>query len=70
VYVYIHLLVYLYEGSCDSSVGIETMLRAGRPGFFSRQGHRVQLGSGVHPVSYPMFSRGYFPGDKAVEEWS
>jgi hypothetical protein len=28
--------------------------------------HRVQNGSGVHPASYPMGTRGSFPGDRAV----
>jgi hypothetical protein len=28
--------------------------------------HRVQNGSGAHPASYSMGSRGSFPGDKAA----
>jgi hypothetical protein len=28
--------------------------------------HRVQNGSGAHPASYPMGTRGSFPGDKAT----
>jgi hypothetical protein len=28
--------------------------------------HRVQNGSGAHPVSYPMGTRGSFPGGKMV----
>jgi len=28
--------------------------------------HRVQKGSGVHPTSYPMGTRGSFPGAKAA----
>jgi hypothetical protein len=28
--------------------------------------HRVQNGSGTHPASYPMGTRGFFPGDKAA----
>jgi hypothetical protein len=28
--------------------------------------HRVQNGSGVHPASYPMGTRGSFPGCKDV----
>jgi hypothetical protein len=28
--------------------------------------HRVQNGSGAHPASYPMGTRGYFPGGKAA----
>jgi hypothetical protein len=52
-------------------------LRAGRsddrgsipvvPGNFSLQ-HCVQTGSGVHPISYPMGTRGSFSGDKAAEK--
>jgi hypothetical protein len=30
------------------------------------QVHRVQNGSGAHPASYPMGSRGSFPGGKAA----
>jgi hypothetical protein len=28
--------------------------------------HRVQNGSGAHPASYPMGTRGSFPGGKAT----
>jgi hypothetical protein len=28
--------------------------------------HRVQNGSGAHPVSYPMVTRSFFPGGKAA----
>jgi hypothetical protein len=28
--------------------------------------HRVQIGSGAHPASYPMCTRGSFPGSKAA----
>jgi hypothetical protein len=28
--------------------------------------HRVQNGSEAHPASYPMATRGSFPGDKAA----
>jgi hypothetical protein len=47
--------------------------RAGRPGFDSRQGQEfyflqsVQIGSGVHPASYPIDAGGSFPGGKAAE---
>jgi hypothetical protein len=30
--------------------------------------HRVQNGSGAHPASYPMGTRGFFPGGEAVGE--
>jgi hypothetical protein len=32
--------------------------------------HRVQRGSGAHPTSYPMGTRGSFPGGKAAGVWS
>jgi hypothetical protein len=38
-------------------------------GNFSRH-HRVQTGSGVHPASYPMGTRGSFPEGKAAGAWS
>jgi hypothetical protein len=55
----------------DSAFGIVTRLRSERPGFDSRQGqgyfslrHRIQTGSGAHPVSYPVGTRNYFRGVK------
>jgi hypothetical protein len=30
--------------------------------------HRVQNGYGAHPASYPMVTRGSFPGSKATGE--
>jgi hypothetical protein len=32
--------------------------------------HIAQAGSGVHPTSYRMDNRGFFPGDKAAGEWN
>jgi hypothetical protein len=32
--------------------------------------HRVQNGSGAHTASYPMGTRGSFPGGKAARAWS
>jgi hypothetical protein len=32
--------------------------------------HRVHNGSGAHPASYPMGTRGFFPGSKATGAWS
>jgi hypothetical protein len=29
--------------------------------------HRAQNGSGAHPASYPMGTKGFFPGGKAAE---
>jgi hypothetical protein len=35
-------------------------------GNFSLHHRRVQTGSGAHPASYPMSTRGSFPGGKAA----
>jgi hypothetical protein len=32
--------------------------------------HRVQTGSGAHPASYPVVTKGSFPGGKAAGAWS
>jgi hypothetical protein len=62
--------------SRDSSVGIalgyELDDRGSRVQFPTGAGnyslhHRVQNGSGVHPASYPMGTRGSFPGVKAAD---
>jgi hypothetical protein len=68
----------LYE-SRDSSVGIALGSglddRGSRARFpagavtFSLH-HRVQNGSGAHPASYSMDTKGYFPGGKAAGTWS
>jgi hypothetical protein len=61
--------------SRDSSVGIalgygldewgsRARFPAGAGNYFLR--HRVQNGSGAHPASYPMGTRGSFPGGKAA----
>jgi hypothetical protein len=61
--------------SRDSSVDISTRLRAGKLGFWVRFQvgagnfsfhHRVQNDSGSHPASFPMGTRGSFPGSKAA----
>jgi hypothetical protein len=60
----------------DSSVGIALGYgldyRGSRVRFPARTGnvslhHRVHNGSGAHPASYPMGTRGSFPGGKAAE---
>jgi hypothetical protein len=61
----------LYNGGCDSSVGIALDDRDSRVRFSAGAGnfsihHRVQNGSGARPSSYPMGTRGSFPGGKAV----
>jgi hypothetical protein len=61
--------------SCDSSVGIALGYglddRGSRVRFPTVAGnftlhYRVQNGSGAHPASYPMGTRGCLPGDKAA----
>jgi hypothetical protein len=32
--------------------------------------HRVQNGSGTHPASYTIWTRGSFPGGKAARAWN
>jgi hypothetical protein len=72
------LYVFLIKG-CDSSVGIalgyglenrnsRVRFPAGAGNFFLH--HRVQNGSGAHPASYPMSTRGTFPRSKAAGAWS
>jgi hypothetical protein len=61
--------------SLDSSVSIvisygldDKMIRVrflARAGNVSLQ-HHVQTGGGAHPASYPVGTRGSFPGDKAA----
>jgi hypothetical protein len=60
-----------------SAVVIATRLRAGRPGFDSRQRqwvfpllHIVQTDSGAQPASYPMEAMVSFTGGKVVGAWS
>jgi hypothetical protein len=68
----------LYK-SRDSSVGIALGYRlddrGSRVRFPAEAGnfslcHRVQNGSGAHPASYPMGTRGSSPGGKAAGAWS
>jgi hypothetical protein len=68
-------LLPLFYKSRDSSVGIALGYglndRGSRVPFpegaenFSLH-HRVQNGAGAHPVSYPLATRGFFPGVKAA----
>jgi hypothetical protein len=66
---------YAIYNHCESSVGISlgyglddwgsrVRFQAGA-GNFSLH-HRIQNGSGAHPASYPMGTRGSFPGSKAA----
>jgi hypothetical protein len=63
------------DDSRDSSVGIALGYglddRDARVRFPAGAGnfslhHRIQNGSGAHPASYPMDTRGSFPGGKAA----
>jgi hypothetical protein len=50
----------------DRMIGIR--IPAGAGSFSLR--HRVQVGCGAHPASYPMDTGGCFPGGKVAEAWS
>jgi hypothetical protein len=74
-----NLIVTFFLQSRDSSVGMalgyglddrgpRVRFPAGT-GNFSLQ-HRVQNGSGAHPASCPLGTRGSFPGGKAAGAWS
>jgi hypothetical protein len=76
----LHFLWYCYSSmSWDSSVGIAPgygvddrmigVLFPAGAGNFSLL-HCVQSGPAAHPVSYPMGTRGSFPGGKAAGAWS
>jgi hypothetical protein len=80
LYIILYLITLItLEISRDSSVGIalgygpdDQGPRARFPagaGNFSLH-HRVQNGSGAHPASYRMGTRGSFPGGKAAGGWS
>jgi len=53
---------YHHVWSRGSSVSIVTRLQAERP-------PRLQTGSGAHSASYPIGTRGSFPGGKAAGVW-
>jgi hypothetical protein len=51
-----------------SGIALSWMIGASSPGSgweFSLR-HQFQTGSGAHPVSYPMVTKGSFPGDKVT----
>jgi hypothetical protein len=69
----------LHYRSRDSSVALALGYglddRGSRVRFQARAGnfslhHRIQNGSGAHPASYPMGTRGSFSGCKVAEAWS
>jgi hypothetical protein len=63
----------------DAKYEVSTVIRMddrdSRVRFLARTGnfslhHRVQNGSGAHPASYPMGTKGSFPGGKVAGAWS
>jgi hypothetical protein len=62
MYVRVFFCIVLGYGLDDR--GSRVRFRAGA-GNFSLH-HRVHNGSGAHPASYPMVTRGFFPGGKAA----
>jgi hypothetical protein len=75
IIIIIIIAITIITKSRDSSVGIalgyvlddwgpRVRFPAGAGNFSPR--HRLQNGSGTHPASYPMGTRGSFPGDKAA----
>jgi hypothetical protein len=58
-----------YMNECATSYGLDDRIIGVRfpaeAGNFSLA-HRFQTGSGSHPASYPMGTRGSFPGGKAA----
>jgi hypothetical protein len=51
-------LPYMYS---ENNLSFLFIIITRRPGNFSLH-HRVQNGSGAHPASYPMGTKGSFPG--------
>jgi hypothetical protein len=71
---YIYIYIYIYILQQPGKLGrYSDELRAGRPGFDSRQGrdisllYSVQTGSEAHPASYPMGTGTNFKGVKRPE---
>jgi hypothetical protein len=74
-FLQIHSVYSVTSKSRDSSVSIALGYGLDDPGYkvrfpagagnFSLH-HRVQNGSGAHPASYPMGTRGSFPGGKSA----
>jgi len=59
-----HTVSYLVKIGVGIDHGIALSYRLDDPRFESR--HRVQIGCGAYPASYPMVTRGFFPGGKAA----
>jgi hypothetical protein len=60
--IYTDIYIALGYGLDDLGSGVRFTAGAGNFSFH----HRIQKGSGTHPASYPMGTRGSFPGDKAT----
>jgi hypothetical protein len=63
------------DSSVGTGLGYGLEDRTSRVRFLAGAGnfslhHRVQNGSGTHPASHPMGTRGSFPGGKAAGAWS
>jgi hypothetical protein len=55
----------LFSGIVMGRAGLSGVRVPAGAGNFSLH-HRIQTGSGAHPASYPMGTRGCFPGGKAA----
>jgi hypothetical protein len=64
VFIHMHSSVGIALGYGLDDRGSRIRFPAGAVNFSLH--HRVQDGSGAHPTSYPMGTRGSFPGDKAA----
>jgi hypothetical protein len=65
------LMQYFRHSSVGIALGCGLEYRGSRVRFPAGAGnfslhHRVQNSSGAHPASYPMGTRGSFPGDNAA----
>jgi hypothetical protein len=71
MFLYTHLISLIFFSSVGIALGYGLDNRGSRVRFLAGAGnfslhHRVQNGSGARPASYPMGTRGSFPGSKAV----
>jgi hypothetical protein len=69
---FLNKIAYIFKGFIfriqldDQGSGVRFPAGAGNFSFH----HSVQNGSGAHPASCPMGTRGSFPGGKAAGAWS
>jgi hypothetical protein len=72
------LCLWITSERAGLALSVQDWLRVGRSGdrvwFSAGAGnyshHRVQTGTAAHPASYPMGTRGSYPGGKVAEAWS